>query len=432
MAYNGKDIQEQLNKHGYNLALDGIVGPKTTAAIKEFQTANGLDPDGIVGPKTWAALTQSQTPTTTTTTPAQTEIKAPTFDPTPSEGVTQKWANYDELKAQKPGDLSFSLQAGWDDIMNQILNREKFSYDLNGDALYQQYKDQYTTQGKLAMMDTMGQASAMTGGYGNSYAQSVGQQAYQGYLQQLNDKVPELYKLALDQYNREGEDLYNQYSLYSDQYNKEFNEHQYKTDNYYKDLGLAFDEAKHADDTEYGRKLDLYEIENSSYWDNKKFDYQLDRDAVEDDHWQQTFDEGVRQFDADHSLQTYKAGVEVDKDGNYYTANPGWDVEKIKAFQEDHGLVVDGKWGPKTAAAYDADPNWFKKTPYTPVPYDNVVSTLNTMVGGGGNPNDKTAMETLGSDIKGVLKEALKNGVITQEEYHRLWSLYGPVGNAYN
>ena len=429
MAYNGKDIQEQLNKHGYNLALDGIVGPKTTAAIKEFQTANGLDPDGIVGPKTWAALTQSQTPTTTTTTPAQTEIKAPTvFDYAQSEGVKQSWANYDELKAQKPGEADKTWFDKLIDTWNQIDNREKFSYDMNGDALYQQYKDQHTTQGKLAMMDTMGQAAAMTGGYGNSYAQSVGQQAYQGYLQQLNDKVPELYKLALDQYNQEGQDLYNKAGLLYNLDESAYNRNQAEWDKYYKNLGLAFDEATYLSDTDYNQQLDKHKSE----WEQTNFDYTKERNAVEDDHWQQTFDEGVRQFDADHSLQTYKAGVEVDKDGNYYTANPGWDVEKIKAFQEDHGLVVDGKWGPKTAAAYDADPNWFKKTPYTPVPYDNVVSTLNTMVGGGGNPNDKTAMETLGSDIKGVLKEALKNGVITQEEYHRLWSLYGPVGNAYN
>ena len=61
-------------------------------------------------------------------------------------------------------------------ILDQINNREKFSYDLNGDALYQQYKQQYMNQGKLAMVDTMGQASAMTGGYGSSYAETVGNQ----------------------------------------------------------------------------------------------------------------------------------------------------------------------------------------------------------------------------------------------------------------
>ena len=104
-------------------------------------------------------------------------------------------------------------QSQLDDTIGKILNREKFSYDLNGDALYQQYKDRYVTQGRMAMMDTMGQAQAMTGGYGNSYAQSVGQQTYQNYLQGLNDKIPELYNLALSKYQMEGDQLKDQYSI---------------------------------------------------------------------------------------------------------------------------------------------------------------------------------------------------------------------------
>lgn len=104
-------------------------------------------------------------------------------------------------------------QSQLDDTIGKILNREKFSYDLNGDALYQQYKDRYVGQGRMAMMDTMGQAQAMTGGYGNSYAQSVGQQTYQNYLQGLNDKIPELYNLALSKYQMEGDQLKDQYSI---------------------------------------------------------------------------------------------------------------------------------------------------------------------------------------------------------------------------
>ena len=123
---------------------------------------------------------------------------------------------------QKPGAYQSQWQKSLDDIIGKIQNREKFSYDLNGDALYQQYKDQYVTQGQQAMMDTMGQAAAMTGGYGNSYAQTAGQQTYQEYLQGLNDKVPELYQLALDQYNREGDELYNQYGLLSDRENTDY------------------------------------------------------------------------------------------------------------------------------------------------------------------------------------------------------------------
>ena len=131
-------------------------------------------------------------------------------------------AQYDALA--KPVLKESPWQQTVNDTLNKIMNREKFNYDLNGDALYQQYKDNYINQGKMAMMDTMGQAQAATGGYGNSYAQTVGQQTYQGYLQGLNDKVPELYSLALEKYNNEGSDLYNQYALaqgmVDDGYNK--------------------------------------------------------------------------------------------------------------------------------------------------------------------------------------------------------------------
>lgn len=112
---------------------------------------------------------------------------------------------------------SGSYQSKWDEqltgLLDQITNRKPFQYDVNADALYQMYKDQYVQQGRMAMQDTMGQAATMTGGYGNSYAQNVGQQAYQGYLQELTAKIPELAQVAQEQYNQEGQDLYNRYNL---------------------------------------------------------------------------------------------------------------------------------------------------------------------------------------------------------------------------
>ena len=53
-------MQTMLVNRGYSLGnVDGIFGAKTDAAVREFQKANGLAVDGVCGPKTWAALDSS-------------------------------------------------------------------------------------------------------------------------------------------------------------------------------------------------------------------------------------------------------------------------------------------------------------------------------------------------------------------------------------
>ena len=52
-----KELQQKLKRWGYYTgSIDGIFGSGTQAAVKNFQKKNGLTADGIVGPKTAAAL----------------------------------------------------------------------------------------------------------------------------------------------------------------------------------------------------------------------------------------------------------------------------------------------------------------------------------------------------------------------------------------
>ena len=115
---------------------------------------------------------------------------------------------------EAPGAYS-GLQQKLESAAADLENWDDFSYDINGDALYRQYRDIFERQGKTAMMDTMAQTSALTGGYANSYAQSAGQQAYGQSLSQLSAQVPELYELAYRRHQDEWQKRLDRYNLYS-------------------------------------------------------------------------------------------------------------------------------------------------------------------------------------------------------------------------
>lgn len=204
----------------------------------------------------------------------------------PSDTVTNAQNLLNQQLGQKPGAYQSQFRPQMDDILGQIMNREKFSYDINADALYQQLTDQYIQQGRMAMMDTMGQAQAMTGGYGNSYAQSVGQQAYQGHIQQLNDVVPELYQLAMNKYQMEGDDLAQQYAMMGQQEDLDYGR--------YMDQVAAWQAER---DYQAGRYDAERDYDYGRYVDDRNFGYQQERDQAADDKWQAEFDESKRQYD---------------------------------------------------------------------------------------------------------------------------------------
>lgn len=128
-------------------------------------------------------------------------------------GGEDYWQVQRQTDAGAGGAAKDPYAAQADALYQQLLNRGPFKYDLQGDMLYRQYADQYSQLGRQAMMDTMGTAAGLTGGYGNSWAGTVGNQAYQGYLGQLNAMIPDFYDRAYQRWQDEGNNLLDQYQL---------------------------------------------------------------------------------------------------------------------------------------------------------------------------------------------------------------------------
>ena len=109
-----KKLQQELNKHGYGLEVDGIFGNATQAAVRDYQTQNKLQVDGIAGQETLGSLYKTQTQTSAQT-PVQSESgqtstqtapeKAPefsTYDPTTNEAYMKALAALEKVNGAAP------------------------------------------------------------------------------------------------------------------------------------------------------------------------------------------------------------------------------------------------------------------------------------------------------------------------------------------
>ena len=166
-------LQKQLNAAGYSLAVDGIYGAATDAAVRDYQSRNALAVDGVVGPQTMNSLFER------------------------GGGV----AHYDSPVGGRMATL-----------YEMMTNRPTFTYDPENDAVYRYYRRQYTTAAAQARDDTLGRTAALTGGYASSYGLSAAQQDYLNYINKLWGVLPTLYEQAYNRYRNEGNDLRAEYS----------------------------------------------------------------------------------------------------------------------------------------------------------------------------------------------------------------------------
>ena len=251
-----RQLQNELNKRGYSLDQDGIFGKKTRAAVRDYQKKNGLTMvDGIAGDETWGSLLSAPTAAEQAAqAAAAAEAAAPRAEVTagtarrlqelergytPSDEVTAAQAYRDSVAALEPEAYRSRFEERLQALYDQIAGREAFDYDPEEDESYQRYARLYAARGAAAMEDTLGKAAALTGGYASSYAQSAGQQAYNGYLQELAALVPELRQAALAEYQQEGKALQNQYSMLDAQEKADYDRWQEARGDWQKQLEAA-------------------------------------------------------------------------------------------------------------------------------------------------------------------------------------------------
>lgn len=202
-----------------------------------------------------------------------------------SDRVNEYYEKTRKLERNKPDEFESKYEGQISDILDNILNRPKFSYtaeDMTNDDLYKMYRDQYMRQGNLAMRDTMGNAASLTGGYGNTYASAAGQQAYDNYVSMLNDKALDFYDRAYQRYNDEGQNLYNQMNVVTGLDNTDYQRHRDTVSDYYNDLNYYNGRYNQ----EYGYDYGQYQDQVAADQWAQEFAFQKQQAAQEQANWE--------------------------------------------------------------------------------------------------------------------------------------------------
>ncbi len=200
---------------------------------------------------------------------------------------------------------AYSEQVG--KLVSDYLGRDKFNYNPNSDATYQQMRDTHFTAGKNAMQDTLGNATALSGGNNNSSAQVAAQQVYNNYAKGVTDAIPQLEQNAYNRYQAEGAQKLQDINLLQGLDDSEFARYQAKMQNIQAFLNYYYgkyqgeqarDEANFQNAfMEWQTKLNAGQTD---YWNQQNMEYQKGRDEVADNQSNQTLlmNNGWKKIDA--------------------------------------------------------------------------------------------------------------------------------------
>ena len=300
----------------------------------------------------------------------------------------------------RPGDWQFDqerptytnqYQDQINSMVNDILNRDKFSYDYNTDPLYQMYADAYTRNGQQAMKDTYAQVAARTGGLGSSYAGTQAQTDYNTYMKALNEKVPDLFKLAYSMEQDKILNMRNNLGMVQGLEDRDYNRYMDALGQWNTDRNLS-----------YGQYTDEW----NRYYNDRDFSYGQYQDDLGQWNLNRNWDYGLWQDNQDRKEAAAQAAYQ----------------QQVAAYNAKQKQV--DAYNAQQQAAYEAALKQYQSQGGGSSKSTSVNSN-GSITYNGKNFGNKDALFSyvagLGSASKmqNAMKELLNNGIITQQEYNK-------------
>lgn len=183
----------------------------------------------------------------------------------PSAAVQQAGQALADHESNRPSAYQSTYGDQIQQMIDSIMGREKFTYDYSTNPLYQQYAQEYQRGGQLAMKDAMAESAALTSGYGNTFAQQLGQQTYQRYMEDMAAQIPQLQQAAYAMYQDEGDTMRANLSMLQGADDTDYGRYRDTIADYNDLLNYLYSKYYDMSETEYDRYLNWQN--DAAYWE---------------------------------------------------------------------------------------------------------------------------------------------------------------------
>lgn len=235
---------------------------------------------------------------------------------------------------------SYNIQ----NLADTIANRGEFQFDPDTNPLVQAYNKQQHREGERAAENTLGIASAATGGIPSSYAVNAAAQANNYYAAQAADKLPELQNMLFGQYVQGGQlqqgdlsALLGVAGLANDQANAQNGMDQFAWQKDLAERQFAAEQANNAWEQQYKAALAKA---NAGDYSALNALLNISGGAAGNSN------SSSSTSSSSSSSSTRTPSVSYD--------NGGYSTSQIKALQSWLGVTADGQFGPQSQAAMKA------------------------------------------------------------------------------
>lgn len=254
-------------------------------------------------------------------------------------------------------------------VMGQIENREKFSYNAEGDEAFNAIKRQKEAEADKAYKDAYARLAAQNGGEVPADMMMALENIRQNIIDSADSYIPQLQQMAYNKYSDELGELYNRYGLIENRDNADYNR-------FYNERNNLISGLENAYNRDYNERSFAASREDAAW--NKEFNERSYQDSRDDVMYNREFNKNQFDWQKDSTIagtiaaligSGYGEAEAIDMARRWYGQSDGASAQGLQNVQnaqavKSNSVKASGRSG-NSGSVYPRDEAESKYTPIT-------------------------------------------------------------------